>query len=42
MSFLFLLIILITPIAIIGYDVVFLKNNIPENSLTEYTQTFYY
>ncbi|OBU40594.1 hypothetical protein AYY26_21165 [Photobacterium phosphoreum] len=40
MSFLFILIILTTPIAIIGYDVIFLKNNIPENSLTEYSQTF--
>ncbi|MEC6907411.1 hypothetical protein [Photobacterium piscicola] len=37
---LFLLIILATPIAIINYDVLYLKNNIPEQSLTEYTQAF--
>lgn len=40
MNFLFLLIILAIPIAIITYDVIFLKNNLPEESLTEYTQSF--
>lgn len=39
-NFLFLLIILTIPIAIIYYDVIYLKNNIPEQSLTEYTQEF--
>lgn len=37
-NFIFLLMILTIPIAIINYDVIYLKDNIPEQSLTEYTQ----
>ncbi len=37
-NFIFLLVILTTPFIIINYDVIYLKNNIPEQSLTEYTQ----
>ena len=39
-NFLFLLAILTIPIAIINYDVIYLKNNITEQSLTEYIQAF--
>ncbi|SMY35408.1 hypothetical protein [Photobacterium andalusiense] len=37
-NFIILAIILTIPIAVIDYDVIYLKDNIPEQSLTEYTQ----
>lgn len=37
-NFIILAIILTIPIAVIDYDVLYLKDNVPEHSLTEYTQ----